>query len=101
LNTLPWDKLNWICNHLHLYPGYQWYDIQQINWKLENPAWDMSAYSGVPAATAIGWQIYNDAMLYGAGYVPLPGGWAAVTFRGTRPGDPTYYVQTVFIRVDP
>jgi hypothetical protein len=101
LAALPWDKLNWICNHLQNYQGYMWYDIQQINWKLENPNWMMTEYSGVPAATAIGLQIYNDAMLYGTGFVPLPGGWAAVTFRGVRPNDPDYYVQTVFVRVDP
>jgi len=102
LQNEEWDRVNWLINHLDDY-AWGWSDLQQVVWKIENSAWTGAAYGGCAAITAVGTQMYNDAVAYGDGYVPLPGGWAAVCFvpTGTPPEQGTPTVQTVFVRVDP
>ncbi|MCU0370337.1 MAG: hypothetical protein MUC31_02890 [Bacteroidales bacterium] len=96
---LPWDKANWIINHLANFPGYAWYDIQQALWMLENPLYDgLNTHGGtVPAITSNGLAMVAGANANGSGYVPLPGGWAAVAFE---PSDGST-LQCIFTRVDP
>ncbi len=93
----PWDKLNWLVNHLEQFPGYTWSDFQQAMWILEDPTWGGGARSGVPPKTSITDDMVTAANLNGAGYVPLPGGWAAVSFDHINSPD----IQTVFVIVDP
>lgn len=102
LRNESWDQLNWMINHLDDYP-VDWSDIQQVVWKIENSSWSGAPYDGCSAITADGLQLYNDAVAYGNGYVPLPGGWAAVCFvpTGTPPDQENPLVQTVFVAVDP
>lgn len=101
-----WDQVNWLVNHLEDFPGYTWADLQQALWELED-----SGYQYVPGngtGVAADPDMVNDmvaeALAHGAGYVPMPGGWAAVTFIKTEDiinqvVHPT--IQTVFIIVDP
>ncbi len=91
-----WDRVNWLVNHLDQFDGYLWSDFQQAMWILEDPSWDGSATGGVPAKTAMTDAMVAAAVANGDGYLPLPGGWAAVSFnnQGTA-------IQTVFIIVDP
>ena len=101
LQGLEWDRVNWVMNHLEDYPTITWSDIQQVIWKLQNGSWGGS-YGGVPGISTAGLVLYNDAVLYGDGFVPLPGGWAAVTFiKTTDISLPAPSIQTVFIIVDP
>ncbi|NOX85330.1 MAG: hypothetical protein GXO86_05110, partial [Chlorobi bacterium] len=97
-----WDRLNWLINHLGDY-AWDWSDLQQVIWKLEDPSWPGTAYGGCNAITSVGIDMYNDAVANGDGYVPLPGGWAAVCFvpQGTPPDQQNPVLQTVFVRVDP
>ena len=100
-----WDRVNWLANHLEQFSGYKWYDFQQVLWKLENDQWDGSGYANVPAvsfttAGSMAKQMYEAAVAYGDGYVPLPGGWAAVACINSDP-DPLKAIQTVFTIVDP
>ena len=96
IQVKQWDKVNWLVNHLDQFPGYTWSDFQQAMWILEDAGWGGTALSGVPAKTSITDDMVAAADLYGSGYQPLPGGWAAVTFDND--GSP---IQTVFIIVDP
>ncbi len=91
-----WDRVNWLVNHLEQFPGWTWSDFQQAMWILEDPGWSGAALGGVPAKTSITDDMVAAAVAYGDGYLPLPGGWAAVTFynNGQR-------IQTIFIIVDP
>lgn len=97
-----WDRVNWLINHLDDY-AWDWSDLQQVIWKLEDPSWSGTPYGGCHAITSIGIDMYNDAVAHGDGYVPLPGGWAAVCFvpQGTPPDQQDPSVQTVFVTVDP
>ncbi|MCX6287398.1 MAG: hypothetical protein NTY96_09815 [Bacteroidetes bacterium] len=101
--NIPWDKINWLLNHLDWYPGYHWYDLQGAIWLFDNPAWNGLAHSGVPNLTAMMTQMHNDANAYGANYHVPTGGWAAVVFIpvGTPPDAPTPTIQTMFIKLDP
>ena len=105
LSQENWEKANWIMNHLDWYDGYEWDDIQGAFWLLDDPQWNGNANGGVPALSTMEYaqQMYDDAMQYGNGYVPLPGGWAAVIFvpEGTPPDAENPDIQTVFIVVDP
>jgi hypothetical protein len=90
-------------NHLDWYPGYQWFDLQQVIWLYDTPPWDGLAHSGVPDLTPLAIQIKADCDLYGPGYVPPPGGWAAIIFipTGTPPDATQATVQTMIIKIDP
>ena len=96
---LPWDKANWIINHLDDFAPYNWYDIQQALWMLEDPLYDgLNTHGGsVPAITAAGLAMVAGANANGAGYTPLPGGWAAVAFDAADGST----IQCIFTRVDP
>ena len=99
----PWDKYNWLLNHLNWYPSYHWYDLQGALWLLETPPWDGNANGGVPALTTLMTQMKNDANTYGSSYKVPTGGWAAVVFipSGTPPNSPNPTIQTMFIKLDP
>ena len=94
--TGKWPKINWLFNHLDWFPGYHWYDFQQVVWLYDVPAWGGGAEGGVPALTTLATQMKNAADANGAGYVPPPGGYAAVIFLGAN-----QTIQTLFIQVDP
>lgn len=100
LQAKRWDRANWLANHLEDYPGHTWQDIQQVIWRLDGH--NGSAAGGVPPITSLGTTMYNDAVAYGDGYVPLPGGWAAVPFiKRTDVNAQAPSIQTVFTIVDP
>ncbi len=97
--NVPWDKVNWLINHLTSYPLRTWSDIQQALWRLEDPNYDGSetgAYLPDPI-TAVGNKMVADANLLGGGFVPGPGDLAAIVFEHAN-GDP---VQIVIIKLDP
>lgn len=112
-HTLPeiiryerWDEVNWLVNHLEDFPGYTWADLQQALWELEDDAYDYvpNNGTGVFADEAMVNAMVAAALANGPGFVPMPGGWAAVTFVKTEDivqavENPT--IQTVFIIVDP
>ncbi len=103
LANKQWDRVNWVANHLEDYPTITWQDIQQVMWMLdEDHPHDGSATGGVPAITALGLEMYADAVAYGDGYIPLPGGWAAVPFiKRSDEFAQAPSIQTVFTVVDP
>ena len=101
-----WDQVNWLVNHLEDFPGYTWADLQQAMWELEDATYQYSPNNGtgVNANQARVNNMVAAALANGTGYVPMPGGWAAVTFIKTadiqnQVQHPT--IQTVFIIVDP
>ncbi|PKP35364.1 MAG: hypothetical protein CVU00_02870 [Bacteroidetes bacterium HGW-Bacteroidetes-17] len=89
-----WPMVNWLMNNLHYYPTASIQDIQDALWILLNN------YTG---GSSLAHTIATQASQYGVGYVPLPGGWAAVVFvpHGTPPTQAQPDIQTMFIRVDP
>ena len=96
-HTNVWPMVNWLMNHLEYYPMENNTDIQDI----QDAIWILlNNYTG-GSADAVA--IAADASTYGAGYVPLPGGWAAVVFipAGTPVDQAQPNIQTMFIRVDP
>jgi len=98
-----WDRVNWLANHLEQFDGYQWYELQQALWKIEDPTWTGAAFGGVPAVsfstgTSLAKRMVEAASAFGDGYVPLPGGWAAVACISPDAAKP---IQTVFTVVDP
>jgi hypothetical protein len=98
----PWDKLNWLINHLSWYPGYKWYDLQGAIWKL--CGWTGSpSEPGVtyPTSTCscLGWTMYSDATTYGANYQVPTGGWACVIMSDAA--NPIPHTQTMFVQIDP
>ncbi len=100
IQTKEWDRVNWLANHLGQFAGYLWSDFQQVLWKLDDPSWTGAANGGVPAVnfgdpTSMASKMLAAAIARGDGYVPLPGGWAAVACVA----GPT--VQTIFTIVDP
>ena len=99
----PWDKYNWLLNHLDWYPGYLWSDLQGALWLLESPAWNGVGEGGVPNVTTTMTKMKNDANSYGSGYKVPTGGWAAVVFipTGTLGSAPAPTIQTMFIKLDP
>lgn len=94
--TGRWAKINWLYNHLDWFPGYHWYDFQQVVWLYDTPPWNGLPAGGVPALTPLATQMKAAADANGVGYVPPPGGWAAVVFMGAN-----QVIQTLFIQVDP
>jgi hypothetical protein len=96
---IPWDKINWLVNHLMNYENRTWNDIQQAFWMLEDPTYNGLDNSGyVPDITGVGLQMVKDANLLGGGFVPAPGDYAAVAFEDTTNPD---NVQIVIIKIDP
>lgn len=97
--TDNYDLINYMVNHLENYEGYTWQDVQMVIWKLLND-WDGSdvALVGAWANHPIAQQMLSDANDYGEGFVPLPGGWAAVLFINSVLENP---VQLQLIMVDP
>ncbi|MBE0650657.1 MAG: hypothetical protein IH595_07425 [Bacteroidales bacterium] len=94
---LPWDKANWLINHLDNYPGHSWSDIQQALWMLEDPTYtgdDPGEHKPAPI-TAIGLKMVADANLLGAGFVPAPGDLVAISFER----DKGKTVKYMFIRI--
>jgi hypothetical protein len=99
--NVPWDKINYLINHLADYPGRTWSDVQQAIWMVEDPTYDgLHTGSYLPdPITAVGLQMAADAKLLGGGFVPAPGDLAAVVFeRVESDGAP---VQIVIIKLDP
>jgi hypothetical protein len=104
LAAIEWDKINWLVNHLDRFAGYKWYDLQNALWKLENPAYagEGDPGNGVPAVNfndplAMASKMFAAATANGDGYVPLPGGWAAVATVNSG----TNLIQALFTIVDP
>jgi hypothetical protein len=97
---LPWDKANWLINHLGDYPGHTWSDIQQALWMLEDPHYKGDGHGGnfdPDPITAVGLQMVTDANLYGGGYVPGPHDLVALVFESVH-GNAVY---SLFIRYSP
>jgi len=94
-STENYDLVNYIMNHLDDYPAYDWTDVQALLWKLLNN-WDGSnmAYVGTWSDHPIAQQMLADAQANGEGFLPLPGGWAAVLLVGNT-------VQLQLVMVDP
>ncbi len=102
--AIEWDKINWLVNHLDQFSGYNWYDLQNALWKLENPAYggEGDPGNGVPVVNfndplTMASKMFAAANTYGDGYVPLPGGWAAVATVNSG----TNLIQALFTIVDP
>lgn len=98
--SLPWDKANWLINHLADYPGHTWSDIQQALWMLEDPHYNGNTHGGnydPDPITAIGLQMVADANLYGSGYVPGTGDLVALVFESVHGNS----VTSLFIRYAP
>jgi hypothetical protein len=98
--NIPWDKINWLINHLTSYPDRTWADIQQAIWVLESTTGytGTDTSTGVPAITAVGQQMVADANTLGVGFVPAPGDLAAVAFEDTETPST---VQLIIIKLDP
>ncbi len=94
-----WDRANWLMNHLDWYGDYTWNDLQGALWLIEG--WNGDDTGDVGPATVKAQQMANDAADYGDGYVPMPGGWAAVVFIHPNSPENNPLYQTVFIVVDP
>lgn len=97
---LPWDKANWLINHLGNYPGHTWSDIQQALWILEDPKYKGDAHGGnfdPDPISAVGLQMVEDANLYGKDFVPGPHDLVALVFESVD-GNAVY---SLFIRYNP
>ncbi len=105
--SFPWEKINWLINHIglpgsnNLYPGHDWDDLQGAIWLLGG--WNGQAHGGVSNMTPIAQQMASDANANFIGYIIPTGGWAAVAFipAGTSSQAASAVIQTVFIEVDP
>jgi len=97
----PWDKINWLINHLSWYPGYQMADLQGALWVLcgwnGNPGETGVPYPGVGS---IGANMVTGATNNGTGYKVPTGGLACVLFIDQNPANGTH-TQTMFVQVDP
>jgi len=98
--AFQWAKINWIINHLYMFPGYGWQDIQAATWMLQTPVkWDGLPQNGFPYTYAN--MTIAQAMVAGAAnqgnFIPLPGGWACVIFASPQ----GQTIQTMFCLVDP
>jgi len=87
------DKANWLFNHISNYPSAGPFDIQNALWIIldENALFPGSLGNPSPVAIAMA----ADANANGDGFVPLPGGYAAVVFAES------VSVQIIFTMVDP
>ena len=87
------DLANWLFNNLENYPGYNWDELQDALWVLLDDYEEAHMFHW--PLTSNSQDMVDDAIAYGEGYLPLPGGWAAIMFwNGTT-------VQLVFTFVDP
>jgi len=93
------DNANWLMNNLDNYTGEEWNDIQWALWLLMDDSPSADQY--VPGPSTLASQMAADAVSYGDGYLPPPGGWAAVIFHAPDPTTGAYTVQVVFTFVDP
>jgi len=103
IKNKEWDRVNWLANHLNQFAGYKWWELQQVLWKLEDPSWNGASEGGVPSVNfndlnGMAKKMLDAANLNGDGFVPLPGGWAAVACINA---DASHPIQTVFTIVDP
>ena len=103
-----WDRVNWLINHLGNYPGYGWEDVQYALWMIESPSWivtvGVTTVSGLAPVTQIAIDMAQDAVANGDGFIPVPGGWAAVAFENQgapAAGTAGDKVQCIFTRIDP
>ncbi len=95
-NTVNFDKVNWLINHLDNYPTQTWSDVQAFIWKMVTD-WDGSSKPNVGSWTdhPVAQTMYADAMANGVGFEPLPGQYAVVVLaQGTN-------IQLQIILVDP
>ena len=100
----PWDKINWLINHLDWFPGYQWNDVQGAIW--EECGWNgtpSEPYVTYPTASCscLAWTMITDMEAYGSGYKVPTGGWACVVFIDKDHPELQGHTQTMFIKVDP
>lgn len=94
------DNVNWLGNNLYRYPAYTWKDLQNAVWMLVGQlSPTQNGVLGVPSALAI--QMKNDANLYGNGYLPPVGGYAAVMFVSPSATATNPVLQLIFTLVDP
>jgi len=96
----PWDKINWLVNHLSWYPGYTMSDLQGAIWVL-------CGWTGNPSETGVsyplstkGTSMVTGATTNGTGYKVPTGGLACVIFIDQNPANGTH-TQTMFVQVDP
>jgi len=88
------DLANWLFNNLENYPGYCWDELQDALWILLDSEYEQDElFNDPPTPTTT--DMVADAQAYGDGYLPLPGGYAAIIFWN---GENT---QLVFAFVDP
>jgi hypothetical protein len=98
----PWDKIDWLLNHLSWYSGYHWYDLQGAMWVL--CGWTGPTKTNVTYPLGVtGSQMVSDANTYGAGYKVPDGGFACTIFIASgTPGNATVAnIQTMVIQLDP
>ena len=93
------EQINYMFNNLHLYPGYEAIDLDDFN-SIPEPLWvdvQNAIWYIVGDITSPAPAIATDATANGAGYTPLPGGWATVIFYDVD----TYDVQIQLMPLDP
>lgn len=98
-----WKSANWLLNNLDLYPGHEWWELQQALWII-GINHDGSAFGGVPASTVLSDQMAADALINSPAWQgPFMGNMAAAVFLpdDTDPyaPDPQFFVM--FTIVDP
>ena len=99
--TKPWDKINWLLNHLDSYNGYRWYDVQGAIWNL--CGWTGPTKTGVQyPLRSLGNQMVTDANANGGGYKVPSGGNACLICiaSGTPDNASTANVQVIVIKLD-
>ncbi len=96
MRTREWDRVNWLVNNLDQWPNFNWFDFQHALWKLQDASHNGTGH-GIPVGTSVFTDMYDAAVANGDGYMPMPGGLAAVTFAHSTGNA----IQTVFIIVDP
>ena len=98
----PWNKINWLLNHLSSYPGYSWKDLQGAIWVL--CGWTGPTRTSVtyPLGTT-GSHMVSDANANGATYMVPDGGYACAIFiaSGTQSNASVANIQTMVIQLDP
>ncbi|MDA3905835.1 MAG: hypothetical protein PF484_07155 [Bacteroidales bacterium] len=91
------DNINWLGNNLYRYVGHDWKDIQNAVWMLIGQT--NTGQIASPSSTANA--MANDANLYGDGFLPLVGGYAAVLFIDPAADETNRVLQLLFTLVDP
>ncbi|MEN8251780.1 MAG: hypothetical protein ABFS32_22865, partial [Bacteroidota bacterium] len=88
------DLANWLFNNLENYPGYTWDELQDALWILLDPDYQLTKLMNNPPTPTTN-DMVADAQAYGEGFLPLPGGWAAIIFWNGED------IQLVLAFVDP